>query len=99
MFVIEFSESVALDLADLRAFDRKQILDQIDSQLMHEPTTQTRNKKILIGLIPPWEHIGPVWELRVSEFRAFYEVDEELSRVLIRAIRRKPPHKTIEEIL
>ena|ERR1017187_2355274 len=99
MFIIEFSESVALDLADLRAFDRKQILDQIDSHLTHEPTRQTRNKKQLRALIPPWEHVGPVWELRVGEFRVFYEVEEEVSRALIRAIRHKPPHKTIEEIL
>jgi mRNA-degrading endonuclease RelE of RelBE toxin-antitoxin system len=99
MFTIEFSESVALDLADLRAFDRNQILDQIDRQLSHEPTTQARNKKKLMGLIPPWEHVGPVWELRVNEFRVFYEVEEEAARSLIRAIRHKPPHKTIGEIL
>jgi mRNA-degrading endonuclease RelE of RelBE toxin-antitoxin system len=99
MFLIEFSESVALDLADLRGFDRKQILDQIDIHLTHEPTVPTRNRKKLMGLIPPWEHDGPVWELRVSEFRVFYEVDEEASRILVRAIRHKPPHKTIEEIL
>ena len=99
MFEIEFSESVAEDLADLRAFDRRQILDHIDVQLTHEPTKETRNKKELVGLNPPWEHAGPVWELRIGEFRVFYAVDEEGSRVLVRAIRHKPPHKTTEEIL
>lgn len=99
MFDIEFSESVVDDLAGLRAFDRKQILDHIDTQLAHEPAKETRNRKKLIGLEPPWEHAGPVWELRVGEFRVFYAVDEEDSRVLVRAIRHKPPHKTIEEIL
>src|SRR5271166_6179385 len=99
MFDIEFSESVTQDLADLRAFDRKRLLDQIDSHLKHEPKGQSRNKKKLRPLIPPWENARPVWELRVGEFRVFYEVEEEESRVVIRAIRHKPPHKTIEEIL
>ena len=35
----------------------------------------------------------------MSEFRVFYEVEEGASRILIRAIRHKPPHKTIGEIL
>jgi mRNA-degrading endonuclease RelE of RelBE toxin-antitoxin system len=50
-------------------------------------------------LVPPWEHIEPVWELRVGEYRVFYDVNEETAVVMIRAIRHKPPHKTTEEIL
>jgi mRNA-degrading endonuclease RelE of RelBE toxin-antitoxin system len=99
MFTIEFSEMVADHLGELRAFDRKQILDQIDTQLTHQPTGATRNKKRLVGLVPPWEHEGPVWELRIGEFRVFYDVDEEEARVTVRAIRRKLPHKATEEIL
>jgi mRNA-degrading endonuclease RelE of RelBE toxin-antitoxin system len=99
MFSIEFNEDVAQDLAELRAFDRKRILDEIDSQLTHQPTQETRHRKKLVGLVPPWEHAGPVWELRIGEFRVFYAVDEEQSQVVVRAIRLKPPHKTTEEIL
>ena len=98
-FAIEFSEGVIEDLADLRAFDRKTILDHIEVQLTHQPTQETRNKKRLAGLIPPWEHVEPVWEVRVGEFRVFYDVDESESRVVIRAVRRKPPHARTEEIL
>jgi mRNA-degrading endonuclease RelE of RelBE toxin-antitoxin system len=98
-FTIRFSESVVEDLAELRAFDRTYILDEIDNHLAYEPAKQTRNKKILVGLVPPWEHAGPVWELRVGEFRVFYEVADDVSQVSVRAIRHKPPHKTIEEIL
>ncbi len=98
MFTIEYSEMAADNLADLRAFDRKQVLGQIDTQLTHQPTSETRNKKKLIGLVPPWEHVEPVWELRVGEFRVFYDVDEAETRVIIRAVRRKPPHRTMEEI-
>ena len=60
---------------------------------------ETRNKKILVGLTPPWEHQPPVWELRVGEYRVFYDVDEPDRRVTVRAVRRKPPHATTEGIL
>jgi mRNA-degrading endonuclease RelE of RelBE toxin-antitoxin system len=99
MFTVEYARSVVDDLADLRAFDRKQLLDRIEEQLTHQPTQETRNKKILVGLSPPWEHEEPVWELRVGDYRIFYDVDEDASRVRVRAIRHKPPHKTIEEVL
>ncbi len=75
------------------------ILDRIEVQLRYAPTRQSRNRKILVGLVPPWEHVDPVWELRIGEYRVFYDVDESRSTVIIRAIRRKPPHRTTEEIL
>ncbi len=60
MFTIEYAKGVAEDLKSLRAYERVQILDGIDKELMHEPSVQTRNRKILVGLIPPWEYIEPV---------------------------------------
>ncbi|MBI4442858.1 MAG: type II toxin-antitoxin system RelE/ParE family toxin [Acidobacteria bacterium] len=50
-------------------------------------------------MVPPWQHAEPVWKLRIGEYRVFYDVDEVAATVLIRAIRHKPPHKTLEEIL
>lgn len=99
MFEILYAEDVADDLADLQAGERTKVLDRIEVQLKHEPTRQTRNRKILVGLVPSWEHVEPVWELRIGEFRVFYDVDEAELTVTIRAIRHKPPHKTTEEIL
>lgn len=99
MYTIAFSSGIADDLADLRAADRARLLDRIEEQLSHQPSQETRNKKILVGLIPPWDHEGPIWELRVGEHRVFYDVDEDGGRVTVRAIRHKPPHKTTEEIL
>ena len=99
MYAIEYAEDVADDLANLRAYERAQILDRIEVQLTHQPTQQTRNKKILVGLVPPWEYEEPVWQLRIGQYRVFYDVDEAVSVVIIRAIRHKPPHKTTEEIL
>ena len=99
MHTIKYAEGVVDDLADLRAYERARILDRIEAQLKREPTRQTRNRKILVGLIPPWDHVEPVWELRIGEYRVFYDVDEMASLVTIQAIRHKPPHKTLEEIL
>ena len=99
MYRIEYAEGVADDLANLRAYKRKHILDRLEKQLKNEPAKRTKNRKPLPGLIPPWEYLEPVWELRIGEYRVFYDVDEGVSLVMIRAIRHKPPHKTTEEIL
>ena len=99
MFTIAYAGRVADDLATVRVFERKRIMDEIDSQLTDQPMQEAHNKKILRGLIPPWEHVQPVWELRVGEYRVFYDVDEVGGQVVVRAVRRKPPHKTTEEIL
>lgn len=96
---IEYAESVIDDLARLRAYERAYLLDRIEAQLTYQPAKPTRHKKIIIGLVPPWDHIETVWELRIGVFRVFYDVDEEQAIVSIRAIRRKPPHKTTEEII
>jgi len=99
VYLIKYTDEVSDDLADLPAYERKRILDKIDEQLIHEPMVETRNRKPLWGLDPPWEHVEPVWELRIGEYRVFYDVDEVIFIVTIRVIRHKPPHKTTEEIL
>jgi mRNA-degrading endonuclease RelE of RelBE toxin-antitoxin system len=99
VFTIDYAESVAGDLAEVRAFERRQLLDQIERQLTHEPNRESRNRKVLRGLAPPWEHVPPVWELRINEYRVFCDVDEVAGQVVVRAVRRKPPHKTTQEIL
>ncbi len=53
---------------------------------------------MLVGLIPPWEHVQPVWQLRVGDFRVFYDVDGLELVVNIRAIRRKERMRT-EDVL
>jgi hypothetical protein len=54
---------------------------------------------MLSGLVPPWEHVPPVWELRIGELCVFYDVDEAAQVVSVRAVRHKPAHRTTEEIL
>src|SRR5438045_429736 len=99
MYEIRYARSVSKDLGDIRANDRRRILDAIESRLSREPTRPDRNRKILVGLVPPWEHVEPIWELRVGEYRVFYDVDEAASSVIVRAIRHKPPHLTTEDVL
>lgn len=99
MFRIEYAEGVAEDLRDLRAYDRSWIIDTIEEQLRYQPTKETRNRKLLEGFGPQWENVHPIWELRVGDFRVFYDVEEVSLVVTIRAIRKKPPHITTEEIL
>jgi mRNA-degrading endonuclease RelE of RelBE toxin-antitoxin system len=99
MYRIEFVTGVADDLADLRAYDRRLLLDEIDKQLTHEPARRTGRKKILVGLTPPWEYVEPIWQLQVGEYRVFYDIDEVKQVVTVRAVRHKPPHVTTEEIL
>ncbi len=48
--------------------------------------------------MPPWDEVRQVWQLRVGDFRVFYDVDEERREVVVRAIRRKGS-KTTKEVL
>ncbi len=81
MYEIKFAEDVSKDLEELKAFKRKEILDRIDEELLNEPTRETRNKKILADVEPPWPFKEPLRELRVGEYRVFYDVDVAESQV------------------
>ena len=99
MYDIVYGLGVEHSLEALSARKRKEIRSTIREQLLHEPTRQTRNKKIVKGLAPSWEHQEPLWELRIDEYRVFYDVDIAERQVTVRAVRHKPPHKTTEEIV
>ena len=99
MYVIEIHEDAVAELASLRPYERNRILDEIEEQLTHEPTMLTRHKKVLEALQPPWDQLGPVWQLRVEDYRVYYDVIEKYQRVIVRSVRRKPPHRTTEKIL
>ena len=97
-FKIELSQSAASDLNDIRAFSRRKITDAIDYQLVFEPNVETRNRKCLIDAVPPFEHVPPVWELRVDEFRVYYDVNAKKKLVSIRAVLQKRSHKTTKQV-
>ena len=66
------------------------ILDAIEEQLQHEPTTETRNRKRL------GTNELSDWELRVQDFRVFYDVVAEEDRriVKVKAVGHKE-HNTL----
>lgn len=68
MHGITFTPEAVDDLASLRTYDRRRVVAEIEAQLAHEPTRETRNRKRL----RPDELAE--WELRVESFRIFYDV-------------------------
>jgi mRNA-degrading endonuclease RelE of RelBE toxin-antitoxin system len=98
MFAIELSRSAAADLVALRAFERARIVAEIRAELATSPTSPGRNKKMLRELRPAWEHVPPLWQLRIGEHRAFYDVDEAQRIVYVRRVVRKGS-KTTGEIV
>jgi mRNA-degrading endonuclease RelE of RelBE toxin-antitoxin system len=98
VFAIRFAEGVEEDLRKTRIYYRNGILDGIEEQLAHEPDTRTKNRKLLENLIPPRQTVTPVWELRVGEYRIFYDVFSNGSVVYVRAVRKKPRGAKTEDI-
>ena len=73
-YAIRFSDEADEHMEDLTARQRARILDEIERQLLHEPTTPTRNRKPMRPDKTPF--IAP-WELRVDEMRVYYDVEEK----------------------
>ena len=99
MHEIRFAVGVVRDLGAMRAAERKRILDGVRRRLGHEPTRGTKHVKRLRKLSPPFERVAPIRQLRIGDHRVFYDVDEVGRAVFVRAVRRKPPHTTTEQIL
>ena len=96
MFKIRFARGALHDLKRLRARDRARVVDEIERCLVEQPQEPSRNRKQLTALVPPWEHVPPVWQLRVDDYRVFYDVDVEAGLVVVRAVRRKGRSTTKE---
>ncbi len=77
---IEFTQEAKSDLAYFSVYEQKRIVDDVKRQLIHEPTVETRNRKELRD--------NPVarWELRTGKYRVFYEVEAEISTVVVGAV-------------
>jgi mRNA-degrading endonuclease RelE of RelBE toxin-antitoxin system len=98
-FAIEIADYAYDELQAIKPYYRKRIVDAINRQLPHEPTAESKNRKVLSGVCPSFEHKLPVWELRVASYRVYYDVSEESMTVVIRSVRFKPPHATTEQII
>lgn len=98
-FKIEIADLAVEELNRIRAFDRRRIVEEIDRQLQDQPTQVTKNRKRLDSAVPDFEHVAPIWELRVGEFRVFYDVDESAQIVFVRAVRPKRQDQTTEDVI
>ncbi len=82
-FDVDFSPRSHKHLKAFRKRDQQIILDAIASQLVHQPDQPTRNRKRLE------ENPLAPWELRIGDYRVFYDVDVSEERVVIVAIGHK----------
>jgi mRNA-degrading endonuclease RelE of RelBE toxin-antitoxin system len=91
MYEIEFSEDAVRHLRGVSARDRSVLLDAVEDQLGRQPDVPTRHRKLLRG--------NPLaaWELRVGEYRVFYNLPDGDATVVVVAIGRKAHNRlTIE---
>lgn len=98
-FTVEFAVSAREELRGMRPFDRQAVLERIRQVLTSQPDVETKNCKALHGLKVPWDQVGETRELKVDEYRVFFEIETGKQNVVINAIRHKPPHMTTEDIL
>lgn len=80
MYEIELTAQAEQDLKWFRKKEQSEILDAIETQLRHEPTAETRNRKRLRP------NQTAEWELRIGNFRVFYDVDDTIRIISIEAI-------------
>jgi mRNA-degrading endonuclease RelE of RelBE toxin-antitoxin system len=99
MYAIRYDPGAADEIRGLTAYYQRRILAEIQTHLTRTPTVRTNRRKPLPNLAHPWEAVSPIWELRVGEYRVFYDVSEVDHMVRVLAVRHKPPGKRTEEIL
>ena len=83
MYEIEYTLEAMEDLKRFRRYEQQLIVDQIDEQLSYEPSHETRNRKRLRP------NTVAEFELRITRFRVFYDVDENKNLVKIEAVGHK----------
>ena len=83
MYAIEYTEQVTADLLWFKKHEQNTIVDSIEQQLGHEPTIQTRNRKLLRP------NVLAIWELRIGDFRVLYDVAIEVRIVAVKRIGEK----------
>ena len=98
MFAVRIAQLALDHLARIRSYDRNRILDEITTHLTHDPEQETPRREQLPGVVPSFEHVQPVWQLRVEDFRVIYDVDGSSEEVIVRAVLRKG-RRTTKEML
>jgi mRNA-degrading endonuclease RelE of RelBE toxin-antitoxin system len=93
MYSVMYQPEAVAELNGLRAFDRVRVLDAIGKNLRDAPASAGGKKKRL--------DLGGgdfIWQLRVDDYRVFYDVVENEELVIVRHVRLKG-RKSTGEIL
>jgi len=78
---IEYSPAAEEHLRALTVRHQASVLDEVDRQLVHQPTSATRNRK------PMRPNPLAPWELRIGTLRVYYDVEDEPEpRVVVLAV-------------
>lgn len=84
LFRIEYAPGALDQLREMGARDRATVVDNVERKLEHGPTLTARNKK------PLRANELASWELRIGEWRVYYDVEEMPEPVVtVRAVGRK----------
>jgi mRNA-degrading endonuclease RelE of RelBE toxin-antitoxin system len=87
-FRVQFSPHAEDHVKAFRKRDQQIILNAVAVQLTDQPDSPTRNRKLLEA-----NPLAP-WELRVGDFRVFYDVVREDELVVVVAVGHKT-HNTL----
>ncbi len=79
-FRVEYAAEAVRHLGRLSARNRAAVLDAVERQLQYQPAVPTRNRKLLRA-----NRLAP-WELRIGALRVYFEVNEPLATVTVRAV-------------
>ena len=82
-FAIEFSPVARDHLRALRKRDQQIVIDAVAAQLTHQPDQPTAHRKPLED-----NPIAP-WELRIGDFRVFYDLNHDDQIVAVVAVGQK----------
>lgn len=87
MFRITFTPSALDDIEWFRKHEQKTIFDNTEEQLTYQPNVVTRNRKKLRP------NQSAEWELRIDNYRVFYDVDTAINTVEVMMVGYKEGNK------
>jgi mRNA interferase RelE/StbE len=88
-FRIEFAREAANDLRQLRAFDKRKVIEGIQLFLVRDPQKASRSRIKLMAQ-PFWSQ----YRLRVQDFRVYYDLVEVARIVKVVRVLRKTTEPT-----
>ena len=92
VYSVRLTASAVEDLERLPAHARRRVVGEIRRQLTTDPVTLTRRKKVIVG------ETDLIRQLRVGDYRVFYDVVDDEPVVLVWGVRRKGRRTTGEII-